>query len=233
MRRALVTVLRVPDELALKLKGVEERVWLGDVVKGDRRAGGVLFEMPSGNYVAVPVGRARYRGGNLAVKTEWPSIYLKSLNAFGLPEPKVVGVWGGVSEDRLTFPTYFKAVVLDYGYLVSRLSALEREAEAARAVGDRLRDTLSKVYAEQAEIKGGIELLKTYGEAAQVEIRILNESVKAFAEVLAKQAEDIAQLAAALGELVKLIKEGKSEEALKLAEAAEVRAKRLLSGLAA
>jgi hypothetical protein len=57
--------------------------------------------------------------------------------------------------------------------------------------------------------------------------------VKAVAEVLAKQAEDIAQLAAALGELVKLIKEGKSEEALKLAEAAEERAKRLLSGLAA
>jgi len=160
--------------------------------------GGVLYRMPTGNYVSVMAKPMKRPDEKLTFRSygRWMVEYMQLFDAFGVEQPKPVAVWGTLAIHLIPPTATIKAMMIDYAYTVSKLKDILKEYELVR----RVYNTVSKIYSEIPELRGKLDLLLSRSES---EAEALERILAATAEILGLLEEQ--------GKLLKLIQSSASK----------------------
>lgn len=160
--------------------------------------GGVLYRMPTGNYVSVMAKPMKRPDDKLTFRSygRWMVEYMQLFDAFGVERPKPIAVWGTLAIHLIPPTATIKAIMIDYAYTVSKLKDILREYELVR----RVYNTVSKIYSEIPELRGKLDLLLSRSES---EAEALERILAATAEILGRLEEQ--------GKLLRLIQESASK----------------------
>jgi len=207
LKPVLLATMKIPDFALLGLSP-EDKVRLeGDSIvelyrfKPKRSYGyygGVLYRMPTGNYVSVMAKPMKRPDDKLDLRHygRWMVEYMQLFDLFGVEQPKPIAVWGTLAIHLIPPTAAVKAIVIDYVWTVSKLKDVLKEYELVR----RVYNTVSKIYSEIPELRGKLDLLLSRSEsAAEAVERIL----AATAEILGRLEEQ--------GKLLGLIRESASK----------------------
>jgi len=229
----LTTLKDIPGWVILKAEGITREDSIIPLYKFVERdgvgSGGVLLKMATGNYVAVPAPPSwLYKDGKSyrIGMGKWIDRYLMMLAAQNLM-PKPVATWGAMSVDKISVTTYLRAVVVDYAYLAANKVEMDRLLEVVK----RIEAKLSRMYAEQAEIKGDVKLLLMRSEngleTLERQLDLLHRvyenvnALKGLPELAKEISRSLSQIPLLLKTVVTLAENGQVEAAKQVAAMAE------------
>jgi hypothetical protein len=207
LKPVLLATMKIPDSALLGLSP-EDKVRLDSesIVElhrfRPRRSygyyGGVLYRMPTGNYVSVIAKPMKRPDDKLDLRYygRWMVDYMQLFDAFGAERPKPVAVWGTLAIHLIPPSAAVKAIVIDYAYTASKLKEILKEYELVR----RVYNTVSKIYSEIPELRGKLDLLLSRSES---EAEAVERILAATAEILSRLEEQ--------SKLLKLIQESASK----------------------